>query len=87
MESKLDNIACEIDLRSDVRAFVGRFFNANLIDDEDNMFQRGLVNSLFAMQLVSFVEKKFDVIVEDDEMDIDNFKSISSIINLIQKKI
>ena len=46
----------------------------------------GFVNSLFAMQLVLFVENHFGVAVEDDDLDIDNFKSINAIASLIERK-
>jgi methoxymalonate biosynthesis acyl carrier protein len=69
-----------------VREFLGKFFNESEVGDEDNIFQQGLVNSLFAMQLVNFVEKEFEVSVENDELDIENFKSISAISKFINSK-
>jgi methoxymalonate biosynthesis acyl carrier protein len=57
------------------------------LSDNDNIFQLGYVNSLFAIKLLNFVEKEFNIIVENDEMDISNFSSISSIVQLVEKKI
>lgn len=45
------------------------------IDAAQDIFQLGYVNSLFAMELVMFVEKTFDVTVPNDELRIDNFRS------------
>lgn len=69
-----------------VKEFLSRFFrNHDLADDED-IFSTGFVNSLLAMQLVMFVEKEFNVTVENDDLDLDNFRSINAIADLIQRK-
>ena len=74
------------DIRTKTKAFLARFFqNVDLQDDQD-IFAMGFVNSLFAMQLVLFVENQFGVAVEDDDLDIDNFKSINAIASLIERK-
>jgi acyl carrier protein len=39
------------------------------------------------MNLVSFIEKEFDISIDNTELDLDNFKDISSIVTLIEKKI
>jgi len=57
-----------------------------VFDDNDNIFKKGFVNSLFAMKLLSFVENEFAVQVEDDEIEISNFSSVNNIINLINRK-
>lgn len=69
-----------------IREFIARFFqNVELTDDQD-IFEMGFVNSLFAMQLVLFVEKEFGFSVEDDDLDIANFRSINAINALIERK-
>ncbi len=55
--------------------------------DDDNIFETGLVNSLFALQLVSFIEQEFDISIENEELDIQHFKDINSIASLISKKL
>ncbi|RCX16302.1 phosphopantetheine binding protein [Anaerobacterium chartisolvens] len=54
--------------------------------DEDNIFQMGFVNSLFAMKLLSFVQQEFEIEICDDEIDLKNFSSINNVINLIKSK-
>lgn len=74
------------DIKTSVRAFLARFFqNVDLADDQD-IFALGFVNSLFAMQMVLFVEKEFGFTVEDDDLNIDNFRSINAIAELIERK-
>jgi acyl carrier protein len=55
-------------------------------DDDVDIFALGFVNSMFAMQLVLFVESDFGVKVEDEDLEIDNFKSVNAIANLVERK-
>jgi len=69
-----------------IRAYLLRFFrNADLQDDTD-IFAAGFVNSLMAMQLVMFVEKEFGIAVEDEDLDVENFKSVDAIAALVQRQ-
>ncbi len=74
------------DIRAKTKAFIARFFQNIELQDDQDIFAMGFVNSLFAMQLVLFVESEFGIVVENDELDIDNFRSISAITNLIERK-
>lgn len=76
-----------MDVKAKVREFLGKFIAQNEVEDDDNIFQQGLVNSLFAMQLVNYIENEFDVTVNNDELDIENFKSINAITELISSKL
>lgn len=48
------------------------------LDDDANLFDAGIANSLFAIQLLSFVERTFAIEVGSDDLDIDNFKSVNA---------
>lgn len=76
-----------MDIKAKVRNFLGKFIEQEAVKDDDNIFQQGLVNSLFAMQLVNFIENEFDVSVNNEELDIENFKSINTITELISSKL
>ncbi|MDP4181570.1 MAG: phosphopantetheine-binding protein [Bacillota bacterium] len=54
--------------------------------NDDNIFEKGFVNSLFAMKLLNFVEQEFQIDISDDDIDLKNFSSINNIINLINNK-
>lgn len=74
------------DFKAKIREFLGRFFqDLNLADDED-IFALGFINSLFAMQLVLFVESEFGFKVEDDDLDIENFRTLNALSALIERK-
>lgn len=74
-------------VKPQIEAFIGKHFqNYDLKPDED-IFSLGFVNSLFAMQLVTFVEEAFDITVEDEDLDLDNFRSINAIESLVTQKL
>jgi acyl carrier protein len=72
--------------KNKLHAFLGRFFQNMVVEDEQDFFAQGLVNSLFAMQLVVFVENEFGIVVSDEDLDIDNFRTINAIASLIERK-
>ena len=55
------------------------------VSDQDHLFQLGLVDSLFAVSLVHFIEKTWSIQVPDDCLEIENFSSINSMAILIEK--
>jgi acyl carrier protein len=69
-----------------IKEFLSRFFKSHDLKPEEDIFALGFVNSLLAMQLVAFVEKEFGVQVEDADLDLDNFRSIQAISNLVARK-
>lgn len=73
-------------VRDKIIAFLSKFVDVSQLRDEDNIFDTGLVNSLFAVNLVSFIESEFDISIENSELDLDNFKDINSITSLIERK-
>lgn len=80
--------------RTDCRDKIKGYITENLtnvdedqeIHDDDNIFMKGFVNSLFAMKLLSFVEKEFEITVDDDDIEISKFSSVNKIVELIEKK-
>lgn len=68
-----------------IRQFLARYTNHDF-KDEDDIFSLGFINSVLAMQLVLFVEKEFSVRVENEDLDLDNFRSIVAIATLVVRK-
>lgn len=55
--------------------------------DSDNIFKLGIVNSMFAMQLVKFLEKEFNVCFSGEELNVNNFCCIQNMVSLLEKKL
>ncbi|HEX4955008.1 MAG TPA: acyl carrier protein [Thermoanaerobaculia bacterium] len=75
------------DRKAKIRAFLSRFFRQHELGDQEDIFALGFVNSLLAMQLVQFVEKEFGLTVEDADLDLDNFRSVQRIDELVARKL
>jgi methoxymalonate biosynthesis acyl carrier protein len=69
-----------------IREFLARYLRNHQLRDDEDIFALGFVNSLFAMQLVMFVEKEFGVAIDNEDLEIDNFRSIAAIVNLVESK-
>jgi methoxymalonate biosynthesis acyl carrier protein len=75
------------DIQSKIQEFLTkRLKNFDLGEDVD-YFALGLVNSLFAMQLVLFVEREFQIMVEEEDLRIENFNTIRALTNFVQQKL
>jgi acyl carrier protein len=61
-----------------IRNFINDSINIDTLGDDENLFESGLINSLFAVQLMTFIERKFGFEIGMDDLDIENFKSISA---------
>ncbi len=74
------------EIKVKVRTFLSRFFRKRELADNDDIFSLGFVNSLFAMQLVMFLEKEFGLRVENKDLDMSNFGSIQAITDFVTSK-
>ena len=73
-------------IRETVRDFISSSIAIARFGDDDNLFERGIVNSLFAVQLMTFVEKAFALDVGVDDLDIENFKSVNATTAFVARK-
>lgn len=69
-----------------IARFFARHLSAAEVDGDEDIFAAGLVNSLFAIQIVLFVEKEFGLRVENEDLELDNFRSINAIAGFVARK-
>jgi len=69
-----------------IRTFLSRYIRNHELQDDEDIFASRLVNSLFAMQLVLFIEKNFQIKVENEDLDLKNFNTLNSISAFIEQK-
>jgi Acyl carrier protein len=75
-----------VDNREKLYNFLGRFFKVDSVRDEDDFYEKVLVNSLFSMQMVMFIESEFDITVQPEDLAADNFNSVKNILKFIERK-
>ena len=69
-----------------VRSFLGRLCNVELLGDQDEIFAGGFVNSLYLVQLLTFVQEEFGVSLEEDDFDMANFRSLQAVADFVARK-
>jgi methoxymalonate biosynthesis acyl carrier protein len=80
------NAGQESGVKEAVRRFILSSINIGELHDDDDLFESGLVNSLFAVQLMTFIEKTFAIEVGMEDLDIENFKSLNAAAAFIVRK-
>ena len=73
-------------IKETVKRFILSSISITKLDDDDNLFESGIVNSLFAVQLMTFIEKTFAIEVGSDDLDIENFKSLNAMTTFVLQK-
>ncbi|HEX4884551.1 MAG TPA: acyl carrier protein [Casimicrobiaceae bacterium] len=72
--------------RDAIRRFIDGALAVPRLRDDDHLFTSGYANSLFAVQLMTFIEKRFGLEMGLDDLDIENFKSVDAATAFVLRK-
>jgi len=72
-------------IKQSLSAYLKKFIQKEIAAD-DEIITSGLVNSLFAMQLILFIEKEFSLKIGNEDLDIKNFNSLNAISRFVGNK-
>ncbi|AEV37841.1 Hypothetical protein PSE_3333 [Pseudovibrio sp. FO-BEG1] len=70
-------------IRAQIREFLSRATNGAAIEDNTNIFELGLAHSLFTVQMILFIEGKFGIELELDDIKPEDISTIAKISELI----
>lgn len=56
------------------------------IQPDDDLLSEGVIDSLGILQLVGFVEDKFNIQIDDEDVVLENFQSIAALNNFLSSK-
>lgn len=73
-------------VKESLRRFIQHSIQLPQLADDDDLFATGIVNSLFAVQLVTYIEKTFGLEVDAEDLEIRNFRSLNAATAFVQKK-
>ena len=73
-------------IQSRLQSFLCRSFDLPTISCAEDIFKSGYANSMFAMQLVMFLEKEFSVNIEDEDLNLDYFRTVEEMEKLVIRK-
>lgn len=77
------------EIEQDIRSFLTTEFlfgNTNALT-EDVLLLGNVIDSQGAIELVAFIQQRFNIQIEDEEVTIDNLASVRSVVALIEKKL
>ena len=74
------------EIKRKIRTFIGAAIKGHELQDDDDIFSSGFINSLFAVQLVLFVEEEFQITIENEDLELENFRSVNAITQLVMRK-
>jgi len=76
-------------IESQIKDFIARniLFSSSgfRYSDDSSFLQEGIIDSLGVMELVAFVEKTFEVKVDDHDITPDNFDSVRKLAAYVQR--
>ena len=56
------------------------------VEPDEDYFALGLVNSLFALELVTFVEQRFGLEIGVEDLDLDHFRTVGRLTGFVLRK-
>ena len=81
----------EKDIKNIISQFIIKNFVLNdqkeKLDENISLYEKGIIDSTGVLELVDFLEEKFEIKIEDEELVPDNLDSINKISKFIQRKI
>lgn len=69
-----------------IRGYILSNINIPDLSNDFDIFETGIVNSLFAIELMTFLEKTFSIKVTMDDLDMENFKSVAAAAGFVERK-
>ena len=75
-----------MDTSQTIRAYIQKeIANGREISNDESLLVAGVLDSLAVVKLVAYVENEFDVEIPDSDFDPDNFESVATITQLIER--
>ncbi|MCZ7672478.1 MAG: phosphopantetheine-binding protein [Chloroflexi bacterium] len=76
----------KIEIKQQIRTFLAKYFKDYYLKDDEDIFSLGFVNSLFAMQIVLFIEEQLGITLANEDLQLDNFRTINAMTVLVISK-
>ena len=76
-------------IRDQVRQFITTNFyvpDPQALGDETSFLDTGIIDSTGVLELVSFLQEQFNIVLEDGEIVPENLDTVANIVGLIQRK-
>lgn len=76
-------------MKEKVKDFIVKTFMSGegTLADDEALFEKGIIDSVGFIQLLTFIEKEFNVQIEMVEITMDKFGTINDIVSIINTKL
>lgn len=61
--------------------------NLEILDDDAALIEDGIIDSMGLIELVHFIEKKCGIEIAEEELDINNFRTLNVLVAYVQSKL
>jgi acyl carrier protein len=75
-----------MDERQQIRAHLTRFSSDEAWLASEDLFAGGVLDSMMAVELVAFLEKTFALTIDDEDLELTNFRSVEGMVRLVLRK-
>ncbi len=78
-----------VDLKEEIRKFILETFpvaRKNKITEDSLLLETGIIDSLGVIEVVNFLIEQLGIELEEEDLTMENFATIVSIVNLIEQK-
>ena len=80
----------DVDIKQKLKVFITDKFllgiSSKTLTDDDSFLEKGIIDSTGVLELVNFIEEKFNIKVEDEELVPDNLDSLEKLTSYIKRK-
>ena len=81
--------------QNDIKVVLRKFINENFLppagldtfEENDSFMEKGIIDSTGVLELLGFIEERFDIRVEDEEVIPDNLDSLNKLTSFIKRKL
>lgn len=79
----------DVEIKDKIREYIleSTFDDVEKITDETLIFEEGVLDSMGLLFLIEFLQEEFNITTNDDELVVDNFQSINSIVAFMESKL
>lgn len=71
---------------AEVRTFISETFFVDEFADDDSFLQTGIIDSTGMMELVAFLENRFEIRIRDEELVPENLDSLAKVCRFVERK-
>jgi acyl carrier protein len=73
----------ESDIQNAITAFLRERFGVEPPEADANLIESGVIDSMMFVDLIVFIEERFGVVAELDDLEIDNFATVASMARFV----